>query len=183
MNNVHAIHDHRMKRFENSLENERQFMRKRLPIAQRFGASVMTKIGFTFESLCGSNSPSAIRINAYREGRKPTVARRIWAGLAASAILIGGYEAAAVIDTNYLSCEGSQTATLGEGGNLESIAKTIPHENTPLSVVMGNIAGQNPDKIGTYSNGEQNLDSAKSGVYTNIPTDCNALLKPIVPIG
>ena len=182
MERTPSIRSQRIKHVERDLVAQREFMRNHLPIAQRFGASVMNSIGHGFEGLIGSNEPSAIRINAYREGRKPSVTRRIWAGLATTALLTGAYEVAAVVDTNYLSCEGAQAVTLQTGSNLETLAKTIPHHNTPLTVVEDAIAGANSNMVDLYSGGLPNLNSAQPGEYV-VPVNCDATLRPIVPIG
>ena len=146
-------------------------------VIQRLGGATMTMLGRVGYWLGASHEqPTPLERHAYDPRFK--AARRVWAGVGAvvaTATLLAGAGVADATD-NHFACGGeSTTVELPKGGTLEALAEAhVSHENTPVGVVVDEIAARNAEMVDAYvSTGQPDFTTAQPGTY-EVPTECDS---------
>lgn len=163
-------------------KEQRQTIWSKLPFVEKVGGVAMTAAG-SLVDMMSARDPiddhiSLLRRNAYKNSPNARTARRVWAGIAAltlTGVMALGGEVAQAVDDG-LACSGETTAELQSGQNLTTLARTVTHENTPLSTVIDKIANDNPALVSeNYITDSADADMAQPGTY-KIPNECNSNL-------
>lgn len=149
---------------------------------QKLGAATMVLTGQTINTFVSHDHPGNRLNPLHRHAYDPRAgaARRLWASIAKTTIIAGGAgvaRLAAAVDDD-LACVGSgeTTTRLEADSTIASLAAEVPHNNTPIKVVIKEIIDRNEEKFGGHLNYEDGLpNNALPGLIT-IPQNCSSLI-------
>lgn len=177
----------RRAREERKVAEDKRAISPYLSNFQKLGAATMVVTGKTINSFIVhdhlEDRLNPLHRHAYSPGAR--AARRLWASIATASFIAGGIGAArltAEVD-DIFACAGSgETAVkLEEGSNITTLATEVPHDNTPLSVVIDRIVDSNPRMFGWTPDYERRDPNKVQPGDIKIPKDCSSLIPSDFP--